>query len=97
MAALGIFLLAATHAADYLTFLVMVLTHGLAAEANPIVVMIAEQHGLGVLTAAKAAGVLLMASTVVIIGRQHPRLAATTLAIGIIGGSIGTYSNLLTI
>jgi uncharacterized membrane protein len=97
VATLGLFLVAAAHLADYLTFLVMILRHGLAAEANPIVVMIAENHGLALLTTAKAAAVLLVVCTVIIVGRRNPRLAAVTLGIGILTGGFATLSNLLTI
>jgi hypothetical protein len=94
---LGIGLLVSAHAADYLTFLVMVARHGIGAEANPIVVTLAEQHGLLLLTAAKASVVLLMAATFFVVGRSRPRLAAATLSVGVLLGSLGALSNVATI
>lgn len=94
---LGISLLVAAHAADYLTFLVMIIRHGLDAEANPIVVRLAEDHGLLLLTLAKVSVVVLMASVVMVVVRTRPRLAATTLSVGIVVGGFGAVSNLATI
>ena len=55
----ALLVLVAFQAADYVTFLAMVGSHGLVAEANPIVVALAA-HGLGLLTVAK-------------VGRRRPR------------------------
>jgi hypothetical protein len=94
MTAFWLGLLTFTHAADYLTFLRMVLTHGLSAEANPIVVIIARDLGIEALTLAKVAAVLVMVTTVVIVRRTRPRVAQATLAVGIVLGTVGTISNL---
>jgi hypothetical protein len=97
MAQLGIRLLILTQLADYMTFVIMASRHGLRAEANPIVTMLAEDHGLLILTVAKVAAVVLVASTFLVVGRSRPRLAAAVLAFGVISGGIGAYSNLATI
>lgn len=97
MVLLGLPLLIATQAADYLTFMVMVARHGIRAEANPIVAGLAQEHGLLMLTAAKLAAVVLVGATFLIVGRTRPRLAATVLAVGILTGGIGAISNVATI
>jgi hypothetical protein len=97
MVTLGLPLLVATQLADYLTFIVMVSRHGITAELNPIVARLAEDHGLLMLTAAKLAAVVLVGATVLVVGRTRPRLAATVLAVGVISGGIGAFSNVATI
>lgn len=97
MAAIGIALLILAHAADYVTFLVMVARHGLGSELNPLVVTIAQEHGVLVLTLAKASAVLLVASTFLVVGRTRPKLAGSVLVIGVVLGGLGALSNLATI
>jgi hypothetical protein len=97
MSAIAIGLLILAHAADYLTFLAMVLRHGLGAEANPIVVAIARDHGLLVLTIAKTSTVLLVASLFLVVLRTRPRLASGVLIVGVVLGGLGALSNLTTI
>jgi hypothetical protein len=82
MSAAGIGLLIIAHIADYTTFVFMVARHGLGAEANPLVAMLA---------------VLFVAATFLIVGRTRPRLAAGVLAFGIFIGSLGAVSNVATI
>ena len=86
-------LLVAAQAADYLTFLVMVETHGLGAERNPIVAAIAS-HGLWLLTVAKAALVVFVASTFIVSRLRRPRVAQLMLAFAIVAGAIGSVSNI---
>jgi hypothetical protein len=93
MPAIGIGLLILTHGADYLTFLVMVLRHGISAEMNPIVATLAQEHGLLLLTLAKSAAVLLVASTFLVVSRTRPRIAGSVLGIGVILGGVGAMSN----
>jgi hypothetical protein len=97
MPALGIGLLIAAHAADYATFIVMVARHGIGTEANPLVVTIAEDWGLTLLTLTKVATVLLVASTFLVVGRSRPRVAAAVLTIGVVVGGLGALSNIATI
>ncbi|MGD8487229.1 MAG: hypothetical protein PVH07_11380 [Chloroflexota bacterium] len=97
MSAAGIGLLIIAHIADYTTFVFMVARHGLGAEANPLVAMLAEEWGLALLTVAKFATVLFVAATFLIVGRTRPRLAAGVLAFGIFIGSLGAVSNVATI
>lgn len=97
MPAAGIALLIAAHVADYTTFVVMVLEHGLGAEANPIVATIAQEYGFMLLTLAKFATVLLVASTFLVVGRTRPKMAAVVLAFGILIGGMGALSNIASI
>ena len=97
MAAFGIALLIAAHTMDYGTFLVMVVRHGLTMEANPLVAALAEQYGLVLLTAAKVAAVLLVAATFMHLARSHPRAARSVLGVGIVVGTFGAFSNVISI
>jgi hypothetical protein len=97
MSAVGIGLLIVAHIADYTTFVVMVARHGLGSELNPVVVTIAQDHGLALLTVAKFATVLLVASVFLVVGRTRPRLAAAVLAFGVLIGGLGAFSNIITI
>ena len=71
MTGIALALLVAAQAADYLTFMVMVETHGLGAERNPIVAAIASE-GLWLLTVAKAALVVFVASTFFVSRLRRP-------------------------
>jgi hypothetical protein len=97
MSAVGIGLLIIAHVADYTTFMVMVARHGLDSELNPLVVTLAADHGLVLLTMAKFATVLLVASVFLVVGRTRPRLAATVLVFGVLVGGLGAFSNIITI
>ena len=55
-------LLAFAQLFDYVSFMVMIEQHGLAAELNPIVVTIHQQVGIVGLTVVKAAAVVFLAS-----------------------------------
>ena len=94
MSAIAIGLLVLAHAADYLTFLVMVMRHGIGAEANPIVVTLAREHGLLLLTVAKFSAVLLAASAVIIVARTRPRIAGGVLVFAVLLGGLGALSNI---
>jgi hypothetical protein len=88
----GLLLLA--HVFDYGTFLVMTSRHGLAAEANPIVVMMATDFGLPGLTLAKLASVLFLAAVTVLLYRaRHLKTARMLISIGVIAGMVGGFSN----
>ena len=97
MSAIGIGLLIIAHVADYTTFVVMIMRHGLQAELNPIVTKLATEHGLALLTISKFATVLLVASVFLVVGRTRPKLAAGVLGIGVFVGTFGAWSNLATI
>ena len=88
--------LALAHIFDYGTFLVMVDRHGLAAEANPIVVQLAEQAGLPGLTIAKIATVAFAAILMTLIAPRRRRLAMGLLMFGVAAGLLGGLSNIAT-
>jgi hypothetical protein len=96
MSAIAIGLLIMAHLADYGTFLVMIVRGGIGNELNPIVATIAEEHGLALLTVAKFATVLLVASAFMIISRTRPKVAAGVLMVGVLVGGVGALSNIAT-
>jgi len=93
--ALGV--LALAHLFDYASFLVMVNRHGLAAEANPIVVILAEAAGLPGLTIAKVVTVTFAAGLMILIAPHRRRVALGLLVFGISAGLVGGVSNVLTL
>ena len=97
MAAAGITLLIVAHAMDYATFVVMVLRHGIGQELNPLVVTLAQDYGIELLTFTKVAAVLLVAATFMVLARSRPLLARSVLAVGILVGSFGAFSNIISI
>jgi hypothetical protein len=97
MSAAGIVLLIVAHAMDYVTFLVMVLRHGIGRELNPLVVTLAQDYGIELLTFAKVAAVLLVAATFMVLTRSRPFIARSVLAVGILVGGFGAFSNVISI
>jgi hypothetical protein len=104
--AIQLFRLAAILAAqlfDFATFTIMVRLHGIDAELNPLIERGFETGGLPVLFLAKLALVVLVGSTIVIIGRgAAPRTAAARLAslvavVAVAMGVVGGFSNAITI
>jgi hypothetical protein len=85
--------LALAHFFDWASFLVLMSRHGLAAEANPIVVRIAEQTGIPGLTLAKIATVAFAAILMAVIAPRRRRLAMSLLVFGIAAGLVGGISN----
>jgi len=91
--AIGITVLAIAHFFDYATFVILISRHTLAAEANPVVVSIFKQTGIGGLTIAKVFTVVLAASMTIVIWPRYPRLAAILLTFGVVAGLFGALSN----
>ena len=91
--ALAIAGLALAHLFDYVSFLVLLGRHGLAAEANPIVVRIAEEVGLPGLTLAKVATVAFAVALALVIAPRRRRLAFALLIFGIAAGLVGGITN----
>ena len=85
--------LALAHFFDYATFLVLMVRHGLAAEANPIVVRIAETMGIPGLTLAKVATVAFAFALMLLIAPKRRRLAGGLLVFGVAAGLVGGFSN----
>lgn len=97
MPLLPIAILAAAHAFDYVSFLAMVARYGLAAELNPLVVLMAQNVGLPGLTVAKIATVVLAASAALIVARRRPRVALVVMTCGVAAGMVGGFSNTATL
>lgn len=89
--------LAFAHLFDYASFLVMVDRHGMRAEANPVVVMLAQEIGIPGLTVAKFVTVAFAASLMVIIAPRRRRLAIGLLTFGVAAGMVGGLSNIATL
>lgn len=82
---------------DYVSFMVMVDRHGLAAELNPIVVTIHQTVGMVGLTVVKAAAVVFLAATATLLMPRRPGVAFAVLVVGIILGVAGGISNVMTL
>jgi hypothetical protein len=89
--------LVAAHAFDYFSFIVMTAKHGMAAEANPVVVHLAEAFGLPGLTIAKLGSVAFLAGVAILAAPQRPKVAGMLVAIGITAGMVGGISNVASI
>ena len=93
--ALGI--LAAAQLFDYVSFMVMIERHGLAAELNPVVIALANSVGLVGLTLVKAGAVLFLAFAVLLLMPRRRHVAVAVLAVGVVLGVVGGVSNVMTI
>jgi hypothetical protein len=82
---------------DYVSFLVMVSRHGLAAEANPLVRGLVEQLGLPGLTLAKLATVLMAGAAVALLFQRRRGVALALVVFGVLAGVVGGLSNVATI
>jgi hypothetical protein len=86
---------------DFATFTVMISRHGIAAEANPLVAAGLAAFGMPILALMKIALIALLASIVVILGRDQKRgrfgleLAALISVLAVAGGLLGGISNVL--
>jgi hypothetical protein len=89
--------LIAAHLFDFASFVLMTARHGLEAEINPVVVALAEGHGIVGLTLAKFVSVVLVGTTVAIIAPKRRRLAMAVLVVGIAAGVVGGISNIATL
>jgi hypothetical protein len=85
--------LVGAQAFDYVSFILMIKRHGIAAEANPIVLSILSETGGAGLTLAKIASVAVVGLVVLILARRHPRMAVSLLTVGILAGVVGGISN----
>ena len=83
---------------DLGTFVRMIAIHGAAAEANPLVRLVLIDDGLATLAVAKLAALSLVVAVVVVLagrsdGPGHARLAASVVAVAIVAGMVGGWSN----
>jgi hypothetical protein len=95
--AIAMGVLALAHFFDYASFLVMIGRHGMAAEANPIVVVLHQEIGLAGLTVAKVVTVAFAAAIMFIIATRRRRLAMGLFVFGVMAGVVGGVSNIATI
>ncbi|HSH21486.1 MAG TPA: hypothetical protein VK992_02560 [Candidatus Caenarcaniphilales bacterium] len=93
----AIIVLALAHAFDYVSFILMTKRHGLEAELNPLVILLAQNVGLPGLTVAKVAAVVLAAVAILIIARRRPRVAMAVMVLGSVAGLVGGLSNVMTL
>jgi hypothetical protein len=90
-------MLAVAQLFDYVTFMVMIDRHGLAAELNPIVVALANNVGLIGLTMVKAGAVIFLAFAVLLLMPRRRHVAIAVLSVGVVLGVVGGVSNVMTI
>lgn len=90
-------LLALAQLFDYVSFMVMIERHGLAAELNPIVVALANNVGLFGLTLVKAGAVVFLAFAVLLLMPRRRHVAVAVLTVGVVLGVVGGVSNVMTI
>ena len=93
--ALGV--LALAHFFDYVSFMLMVNRHGLAAELNPVVVLLAQEVGLAGLTVAKIATVAFVALLMFGIATHRRYLAVGLFVFAVLAGVVGGVSNIATL
>ena len=88
---------------DFVTFTLMVERHGINAELNPLVAASFHAGGLPILFAIKLALVLLVGSTIAILGRRgspvelQSKLASIITVLAVLGGVFGGFSNAISI
>jgi hypothetical protein len=90
-------MLAVAQLFDYVSFMIMIDRHGLAAELNPIVVALASNVGLIGLTAVKAGAVIFLAFAVLLLMPRRRHVAIAVLTVGVVLGVVGGVSNVMTI
>ena len=72
----------------------MIERHGLAAEANPIVVSMTQELGLPFLTLAKIVSITFAALLLTVIASWRRRVAIVALVFGVAVGVVGGVSNI---
>jgi hypothetical protein len=87
---------------DLGTFVRMVMQHGVAAEANPLVASLLADHGLPLVAAAKLAALSLIIGVIAVLARsdgrkKYPRLALTVATLAVVAGLLGGISNVAVI
>ncbi|HET7677052.1 MAG TPA: hypothetical protein VFK38_04300 [Candidatus Limnocylindrales bacterium] len=77
---------------DFASFAAMTARHGLSAEANPLVVALA-QYGTPALALGKASLALYLVAGAVVLRAGHPGVARLLVISGILAGIVGGLSN----
>lgn len=87
---------------DLGTFIRMIDRHGIAAEANPFVLHLVHEFGLAFVTVSKITALSLVVAVTVVLTeapyrRGHPRLARLVVAVAVMAGIIGGWTNAATL
>lgn len=87
---------------DLGTFIRMIARHGIEVEANPLVSHLVAEFGMQFVAVAKITALsVVVATTVVLIGPPdkpgHPRLARIVVAVAVLAGLIGGWTNAATL
>lgn len=90
-----LFAVGSAQAADLVTFVRLMLEHGAAAEANPLVRSAVVDLGLLPLVVAKVALVVLVVAAFSIVVRTRVGTGKVVAALGTAAGLIGAFSNVL--
>src|SRR3954452_18136749 len=85
----------AAQASDAITFIRLLIEHGTAAEANPIVAALAGSGMLGLLLVAKGVVVAMVVGVVLLGWRRYPVAAGLVATLGVFAGLLGATSNVL--
>src|SRR5262245_34028524 len=85
----------AAQASDAITFVRLLVEHGVAAEANPVAASLAGAGLLPLLLLAKVAAVALVVAAVLYGARRYPLASAVVVTIAVAAGLLGATSNVL--
>ncbi len=94
MPAFALVVLSLAHIFDYTSFLALMARHGIAAEANPLVVALAQETGLPGLTIAKIVSVAFATILVSVLFSSRRGVAIVVLIFGVAVGIVGGLSNI---
>jgi hypothetical protein len=88
---------------DLGTFIRMIDRHGIDAEANPLVSHLMSQHGLEFVAVAKIVALAVVVAVTVVLAESrpdrpaHPRLARLVVAVAVVVGLLGGWTNAATL
>jgi hypothetical protein len=88
---------------DLGTFIRMMDRHGAAAEANPLVSHLMSQHGIEFVAVTKIVALALVVAVTVVLAQAppdrpgHPRLARLVVAVAVVVGIVGGWTNAATL
>ena len=82
---------------DLVTFVAMVVQHGMDAELNPFVQRLTETLGLPGILIGKGALVVYLVALVAITATRRPKLAGSVAVLGTFAGLVGGLSNVATL
>ena len=94
MPAFALVVLSLAHIFDYTSFLALMARHGITAEANPLVIALAQETGLPGLTLAKIVSVAFATLLVSVIASRRRSVAVAVLVFGVAAGIAGGLSNI---